>query len=71
VAGGATVEAPVGWRWSEAFDAGKQEADASGVVDFMLGLDGTASRVCSASCPDEITVPEGTTYLLRVRWSDA
>ena len=71
VDGGATVEAPDGWTWSEAFDAGKQEADASGVVDFMLGLDGTASRVCSASCPDEITVPEGTTYLLRVRWSDA
>lgn len=69
--GGATVQVPEGWAWAEAFDAGKQLADGSSVVDLLLGLDSTASKVCSASCPDTITVPEGTTYLLRVRWSDA
>lgn len=71
VDGGVDVEAPEGWTWAEAFDAGQDNADGSTVVDLLLGLDTSAELVCAASCPETISIPEGTTYVLRVRVHDA
>ena len=69
--GGVDVEAPEGWTWAEAFDAGQDNADGSTVVDLLLGLDTSAELVCAASCPETISIPEGTTYVLRVGLDDA
>lgn len=71
VDGGVEVEAPEGWTWREAFDAGQDNADGSTVVDLLLGLDTSAELVCAASCPERISIPEGTTYVLRVGLDDA
>ena len=71
VDGGVDVEAPEGWAWAEAFDTGQENADGSTVVDLLLGLDTSAELVCAASCPETISIPEGTTYVLRVRMHDA
>jgi hypothetical protein len=67
VDGGQTLEAPEGWTWSEAYDAGLEGSDGGSVVDLLLGLDSSAEQVCASSCPERISIPEGTTYLLRVR----
>lgn len=66
VDGGQTLEAPEGWTWSEAYDAGAEGADGSSVVDLLLGLDTSAEQVCASSCSEAISIPEGTTYLLKV-----
>ena len=71
VDGGLEVEVPEGWTWIEAFDAGQNNADGSTVVDLLLGLETSAEPVCAASCPETISIPEGTTYLLRVGLDDA
>lgn len=71
VDGGVEVEAPEGWAWAEAFDTGQDNADGSTVVDLLLGLDTSAELVCAASCPETISIPEGTTYVLRVGLDDA
>lgn len=66
VDGGQTLEAPEGWTWSEAYDTGAEGADGSSVVDLLLGLGTSAEQVCTSSCPESISIPEGTTYLLRI-----
>ena len=71
VDGGVDVEAPAGWIWTEAINAGQPNADGSSVVDLLLGLETSAVQVCASSCPGKISIPEGTTYLLRVGRADA
>lgn len=71
VDGGFEVEVPEGWAWIEAFDTGQNNADGSTVVDLLLGLETSADLVCAASCPETISIPEGTTYVLRVGLDDA
>ena len=71
VDGGLEVEVPEGWTWTEAFDTGQNNADGSTVVDLLLGLETSAELVCAASCPETISIPEGTTYVLRVGLDDA
>ena len=71
VDGGVEVEAPEGWIWAEAFDAGQDNADGSSIVDLLLGLETSAVQVCGPSCPETISIPEGTTYVLRVSLHDA
>ena len=71
VDGGTAITAPAGWVWMDVYDVGRHGGNADSVVDFLLDLDSTATEICAADCPKTMEVPNGTTYLLRMRWMHA
>ena len=69
--GGATVTAPDGWEWMDVHDVGRHGGNAHSVVDFLLDVESTATQICAGDCPETMEVPDGATYVLRVRWMHA
>ena len=67
VDGEASITAPDGWAWMDVHDVGRHGGNAHSVVDLLLGLDSTATEICAGDCPETIEVPDGATYMLRVR----
>jgi hypothetical protein len=71
VDGGTAITAPAGWAWMDVYDVGRHGGNAHSVVDLLLDLDSTATEICAADCPETMEVPDGATYMLRVRWMHA
>ena len=52
----------------DVYDVGRHGGNANSVVDFLIDLDSKATEICAADCPSTLDVPDGATYVLRLRW---